>query len=144
MEVNYAGTYATIRAFVPMLEANRGGHLVNVLSVFSLASTPAMTGYAASKAALHSLTQALRGALAVRGITVHGVYPGGIDTDMAAGVDAPKTPPAEVAAGILDGLVAGQEDIFPDSNARAMAQLWSGDPKALEHALSGTGTQRAA
>ncbi|MBJ7332868.1 MAG: SDR family NAD(P)-dependent oxidoreductase, partial [Solirubrobacteraceae bacterium] len=60
MAVNYDGTYATIRAFVPVLQRNGGGHIVNVLSLLALASTPPMTGYSASKAAAHSLTQALR------------------------------------------------------------------------------------
>lgn len=137
MAVNYDGTYATIRAFVPVLEANGGGAIVNVLSLLALASTPPMAGYSASKAAAHSLTQALRPVLAQRAITVHGVYPGGIDTDMLAGIDAPKTPPAEVASALLDGLAADQEDIFPDSNAQAMSQTWSSDPKAFERAFSG-------
>jgi NAD(P)-dependent dehydrogenase (short-subunit alcohol dehydrogenase family) len=91
----------------------------------------------ASKAAAHSLTQALRPTLAAHGITVHGVYPAGIDTDMLAGVDVPKAPPAEVAARLLDGLAAGEEDIFPDANAQAMATVWRGDPKAVERALAG-------
>jgi NAD(P)-dependent dehydrogenase (short-subunit alcohol dehydrogenase family) len=138
MAVNYEGTYATIRAFVPVLEANGGGHIVNVLSLLSLASTPPMTGYSASKAAAHSLTQALRPVLATRGITLHGAYPAGIDTDMLAGVDAPKTPPAEVAGRLLDGLAADQEDIFPDPNAEAMSQLWWSDPKGFERAFSGS------
>lgn len=137
LAVNFDGTYAVIRAFVPVLEANGGGQIVNVLSLLSLASTPPMTGYSASKAAAHSLTQALRLVLASKGIAVHGVYPGGIDTDMLAGIEAPKTPPVEVAAGILDGLAAGEEDIFPDPNARAMSQIWWSDPKAFERAFSG-------
>jgi NAD(P)-dependent dehydrogenase (short-subunit alcohol dehydrogenase family) len=137
MAVNYEGTYAAIRAFVPVLEANGGGHVVNVLSLLSLASTPPMTGYSASKAAAHSLTQALRPVLAARGITVHGVYPAGIDTDMVAGVDTPKTPPAQVAAGVLDGLAADREDIFPDPNAEVMSRTWWSDPKAFERAFSG-------
>jgi NAD(P)-dependent dehydrogenase (short-subunit alcohol dehydrogenase family) len=137
MAVNYGGTYATIRAFAEVLERNGGGQIVNVLSLLALASTPPMTGYSASKAAAHSLTQALRPVLAPRGITVHGVYPGGIDTDMLAGIDAPKTPPAEVAAGLLDALAGDQEDIFPDPNAQAMSQLWWSDPKAFERAFSG-------
>jgi NAD(P)-dependent dehydrogenase (short-subunit alcohol dehydrogenase family) len=141
MAVNFEGTYATIRAFVPILEANGGGHVVNVLSLLSLASTPSMTGYSASKAAAHSLTQALRPVLAAKGIAVHGVYPGGIDTDMLAGIEAPKTPPADVAAGILDALAADQEDIFPDPNAQAMAQTWWSDPKSFERAFSGTATR---
>ena len=137
LEVNFEGLYRTIRALVPVIEASGGGHIVNVLSLLSLASTPPMTGYSASKAAAHSLTQALRPVLAGRGITVHGVYPGGIDTDMLAGVEAPKTPPAEVAAGILDGLAADQEDIFPDPNSQAMSQVWWSDPKSFERAFSG-------
>jgi NAD(P)-dependent dehydrogenase (short-subunit alcohol dehydrogenase family) len=96
-----------------------------------------MAGYSALKAALHSLTQALRPALAARGISVRSVYPGGIDTDMLAGIDAPKTAPAAVAAGILDGLATDQEDIFPDPNAQAMSQTWWSDPKGFERAVSG-------
>jgi NAD(P)-dependent dehydrogenase (short-subunit alcohol dehydrogenase family) len=136
--VNVDGTFATIRAFTPVLEkAGGNGHIANILSLLSLASTPPMAGYSASKAAAHSLTQALRPVLAAKGITVHGIYPGGIDTDMLAGVDAPKTPPAEVAKGILDGLEADEEDIFPDPNAQAMAEIWWSDPKAFERAFSG-------
>jgi NAD(P)-dependent dehydrogenase (short-subunit alcohol dehydrogenase family) len=138
MEVNFAGTYAAIRAFVPVIEANGGGQIVNVLSLLALASTPPMAGYSASKAAAHSLTQALRPTLAARGITVHGAYPGGIDTDMVAGIDLAKTPPAVVAARLLDGLAADQEDIFPDPNAEAMSQTWWQDPKAFERAFAGT------
>lgn len=137
MAVNYDGTYAIIRAFVPVIEANGGGQIVNVLSMLSLASMPPMAGYSASKAAAHSLTQALRPVLASRGISVHGVYPAGIDTDMLAGIEAPKTPAAEVASGLLDGLAADQEDIFPDPNAQAMSGTWLSDPKGLERALAG-------
>ncbi|MGZ4194832.1 MAG: SDR family NAD(P)-dependent oxidoreductase [Solirubrobacteraceae bacterium] len=127
---------ATIRAFVPVLEANGGGAIVNVLSLLALASTPPMTGYSASKAAAHSLTQALRPVLATRAITIHGAYPAGIDTDMLAGIDAPKTPASEVAAALLDGLMADKEDIFPDPNAQAMSQIWWSDPKSFERAFS--------
>ena len=137
METNFNGTFATIRAFVPVLEANGGGRVVNILSLLSLASTPPMAGYSASKAAAHSLTQALRPVLAERGIAVHGVYPAGIDTEMVRGIDTPKSPAADVAAGVLDGLAAGEEDIFPDPNARAMAATWWRDPKSFERAFSG-------
>jgi NAD(P)-dependent dehydrogenase (short-subunit alcohol dehydrogenase family) len=136
MAVNYDGTFDAIRAFVPVLEANGGGAIVNVLSLLSLASTPPMTGYSASKAAAHSLTQALRPVLAARNITVHGVYPAGIDTDMVRGLDVPKTPAALVAAGVLDGLAADLEDIFPDPTAEAMSATWWTDPKAFERVFA--------
>jgi NAD(P)-dependent dehydrogenase (short-subunit alcohol dehydrogenase family) len=102
MPVNFTGTYAAIRAFVPVLIANGGGHIRERLSLLSLASTPPMAGYSASKAAAHSLTQELRLVLAAQGISVHGVYPGGIDTD---------------TTGLADDL----EDILPDPNAEVMA-----------------------
>jgi NAD(P)-dependent dehydrogenase (short-subunit alcohol dehydrogenase family) len=137
MAVNYDGTFDVVRAFVPVLERNGGGAIVNVLSLLSLASTPPMAGYSASKAAAHSLTQALRPVLREKGISVHGVYPAGIDTDMLAGIDAPKTPPRQVAEALLDGLAADQEDIFPDPNAQAMSATWWSDPKAFERAFSG-------
>jgi NAD(P)-dependent dehydrogenase (short-subunit alcohol dehydrogenase family) len=137
MAVNYDGTYQAIRAFVPVIAGNGGGAIVNILSLLSLASTPPMTGYSASKAATHSLTQALRPGLAERQISVHGVYPAGIDTDLLAGIDAPKTAPAEVASGVLGGLEADQEDIFPDPNAEQMSQMWWSDPKSFERAFSG-------
>jgi NAD(P)-dependent dehydrogenase (short-subunit alcohol dehydrogenase family) len=137
MDVNYGGTLDVIRAFVPVLERNGGGAIVNVLSLLSLASTPPMAGYSASKAAAHSLTQALRPVLRAKGISVHGVYPAGIDTDMLAGIDAPKSPPAVVAAGLLDGLAADEEDIFPDPNAQAMAGTWWASPKSFERAFAG-------
>jgi NAD(P)-dependent dehydrogenase (short-subunit alcohol dehydrogenase family) len=117
MATNFVGLHLTVRAFIPVIEANGGGQIVNILSMLSLAASPYMAGYSASKAAAHSLTQALRPLLASRGITVHGVYPSTIDTDMVAEVDLPKTPPAEVAAGILDGLAEDQEDILPDPGA---------------------------
>jgi short-subunit dehydrogenase len=96
--------------------AAQRGQIVNVRSLISLGSTPPMTGYSASKAAAHSLTRELRPVLGAEGITIHGVYPGGIDTHILVGIDAPKTRPAGVAEGILGGLAADQEDIFPDLN----------------------------
>lgn len=135
MHTNFLGTYNTIRAFLPALKENRGA-VVNILSVLALSSNPFMAGYSASKAAMHSMTQALRPVLAAEGIAVHGVYPAGIDTDMIAAFELPKSDPSEVANGILDGVEAGEEDIFPDPNAQSMAQVWWTDPKAYERALA--------
>jgi hypothetical protein len=85
-----------------------------------------------------SLTHALRPVLKAKGVSVHGVYPAGIDNDMLAGIDAPKTPSRQVADGLLDGLAADHEDIFPDRNAEAMAKTWWSDPKTFERTFSGT------
>ena len=112
-------------------------HIVNVLSLLSLASTPPMTGYSASKAAAHSLTQALRPVLAADGHHRPRRLPRRHRHRHARRRRRAQEPRGEVAAGLLDGLAADEEDIFPDPNARAMADLWWGDPKAFERAFSG-------
>ena len=131
---NVLGTLDLTRALLPAMPA--GAIVVNVLSLLSLAATPAMAGYSASKAAAHSMTQALRPALAERDIRVVGVYPGAIDTDMLAGVEMVKADPRDVAEAILDGVAAGQEDVFPDPMAVEMSAIWRTDPKAFERAFA--------
>lgn len=132
METNYYGTLNMIRAFAPVIERNGGGAIANVLSVVSLASMPGLGGYSASKAALWSATQALRADLKPRNIAVHAVFPGPVDTDMAQDFPVEKTPPQVVAAAILDGIEAGNEDIFPDPMAEQVGSVWRENPKEVE------------
>ena len=110
--------------------ANRG--IGRELVKAALASMPALSTYNASKAAAWSMTQSLRATLAPRGIAVFGVFPGAVDTDMLAGVEMPKTSPAAIAAAILDGLRADQEDIFPDPMSQQLYAAWKADHKAVE------------
>ena len=110
--------------------------VVNVLSVASLANPPVFAGYAASKAAAFSLTQALRAELAPKEIRVHGVFAGTIDTDMVKGYEMAKASPDVVAANIVEALAAGVEDIAPDPASRELFALWQRDPKAVERALA--------
>jgi NAD(P)-dependent dehydrogenase (short-subunit alcohol dehydrogenase family) len=128
MAVNYTGLLSMVQVFAPVLAANRGA-VVNVLSMLSLAPVPGMAGYSASKAAAHSLTLAIRPALGQLGVSVHGVYPGGIDTEMLAGIDQPKAAPADVAAAVFDAVGTGAEVIFPDPLSATMGPLWAKDPQ---------------
>jgi NAD(P)-dependent dehydrogenase (short-subunit alcohol dehydrogenase family) len=137
MATNFGGTYAMVRAFAPVIEAGGGGAIVNVLSMAGLAAIPPLAGYSASKAAAHSMTQAVRAELRPRGISVHGVYPAGIGTEMLAHPSIPHSSPQEVAAGILAGVEAGDEDIFPCALSRAESEVWWDDPKALERQHTG-------
>jgi short-subunit dehydrogenase len=131
-ETNFYGKLNMARAFAPIIERNGGGAIVNILTLVALASMPGLSVYNASKAAAWSMTQSLRASLAGRNVAVHGVFPGAVDTDMLAGVEMPKTPPAEIAAAIIAGVVAGQEDIFPDSMSAGLYQAWKQDHKAVE------------
>lgn len=129
--VNVFGPLHTAQAFAPALTA-RGGAIVNLLSIVARAAMPGIALYSASKAAALSLTQGLRAELAGAGVTVHSVFPGPVDTRMAADIDLPKTSPADVAAAILDGVEAGHDDIYPDPMSRQVAAGWASDPKAVE------------
>jgi NAD(P)-dependent dehydrogenase (short-subunit alcohol dehydrogenase family) len=137
MATNYVGTLRVTRAFQPALERNAPAAIVNILTLIALAPVGPMAGYSASKAAAHSFTQALRAELRDRGITVLGAYPGGIDTDMLAGVDAPKAPPEVVAERVIASLAAGETLVFPDDNSAGAGSVYLSDPVKLEQMLAG-------
>jgi NAD(P)-dependent dehydrogenase (short-subunit alcohol dehydrogenase family) len=137
LATNYLGTLQVTRAFAPALERNAPAAVVNILTLIALAPAGPMAGYSASKAAAHSITQALRAELRDRGVMVLGAYPGGIDTDMLAGVDAPKAPPETVAERIIAGLAAGQTIVFPDDTSASAGPVYLSDPVKLEHLLAG-------
>jgi len=117
MEVNVYGVLAMIRAFAPILKRNGGGILVNVLSSVSLVTSPFNATYSASKHAAHAITEAARIQLRGQGTRVVGVYAGFIDTDMTAGIDAPKTSPRQVADRTLEGLRGSQDNVLADERA---------------------------
>jgi NAD(P)-dependent dehydrogenase (short-subunit alcohol dehydrogenase family) len=129
---NFYGSLNMARALVPVIEQNHGGAIVNVLSVVSLASMPALAAYNASKAAAWSMTQSLRASVAEKGITVHAVFPGPVDTAMAAEIEIDKTRPADIATAVLSGIEAEQEDIFPDPMSTQVYAAWKQDHKAVE------------
>jgi NAD(P)-dependent dehydrogenase (short-subunit alcohol dehydrogenase family) len=118
METNYFGTLAMCRAFAPVLAANGGGALVNVLSIVSWFTNPGNGSYGASKAAEWALTNGIRIELARHGTLVVAVHVGFIDTDMAAGFDAPKVSPASVVRQVLDAVEAGQVEVLADERTR--------------------------
>jgi NAD(P)-dependent dehydrogenase (short-subunit alcohol dehydrogenase family) len=132
LAVNLFGTYGVTGAFLPLLTRSRGA-IVNILSVYAFAPLPLIPAYSISKAAAFSLTQSLRALLAGRGVRVHAVLAGIVDTDMSRSLDIPKASPESVARAIFDGVDNGEEDIFPDPMAESMADSWRGGAaKALE------------
>ena len=131
IEVNYLGTLAMCRAFAPVL-TRRQGMIVAIVSIIGLVNLPINGTYCASKAALHSLVQGVRAELAPGGVRVVGVYPGPVDTRLTAGLHMPKATPAKVAAAIVAGIVANEEEIFPDSMSQQVHDQLCADAKAVE------------
>ena len=144
LAVNLFGTYGVTQAFLPLLTRSRGA-VVNNLSVNAFAPLPLIPAYSISKAAAFNLTQSLRTLLAGRGVSVHAVLTGFVDTDMTRGIDMPKASPESVARAIFDGVEEGEEDIFPDPMSQSMADSWrSGAAKALERQYAAIAEKYAA
>ena len=116
-ETNVWGPFNLSKSFAPVLAANGGGAIVNVLSAVSWMSIKEVATYSMSKSAAWSLTNALRLELARQGTLVVAVHPAFIDTDMAAGVDMPKTSTQQVVERTLDGVTAGLPEVLADDTS---------------------------
>jgi NAD(P)-dependent dehydrogenase (short-subunit alcohol dehydrogenase family) len=132
LAVNLFGTYAVTQAFLPKLIGSRGA-VVNNLSINALAPLPLIPAYSISKAAAFNLTVSLRAFLARKGVRVHAVLTGPVDTDMTRALDIPKSTPASVASAVFDALERDELDIFPDPASQSLARDWASSPaKVLE------------
>ena len=132
LDVNLYGKLHMSRAFAPVIQQNGGGAITNILTLLSLASMPGASVYNASKAAAWSMSMSLRATLSERGVAVHNVFPGAVDTDMLGGVEMPKTGPAEVARAVVAGIEADHEDILPDPMSSSVYEQWRQNHKAVE------------
>ncbi|WP_316768199.1 SDR family oxidoreductase [Streptomyces sasae] len=134
-EINFYGPLLVARAFVPVIERNGGGHILNVHSVLSWFAEGG--AYSASKSALWSQTNSLRLALQPRGIGVTGLHMGYVDTDMTAGVEGPKAKAEDIAAAALDGIESDAYEVLADDITRWAKGALSGDLAAMYQQLAG-------
>jgi len=113
-ETNFFAMLRMSRAFAPILKANGGGALLNVLSLASWVNGGDLAAYAASKSAAWSLTNALRNELLAQKTQVVALHMGYVDTDLTRGLDAPKSSPEDIVRRALDGLEAGLDEVLAD------------------------------
>lgn len=122
MEVNYWGPLHLVRAFAPVLRANGGGAILNVLSQSSIRAFPFGNTYGASKAAAWQLTNGARLELAEQGTQVTGLAMALVDTDMSAwakgSAEWGMADPAEIVRAALDGVEAGAFEVHGDEVTR--------------------------
>jgi NAD(P)-dependent dehydrogenase (short-subunit alcohol dehydrogenase family) len=137
MDTNFYGPLLMTRAFAPILDANGGGAILNVVSALSWFTVPSAGAYAASKAAAWMLTDSTRLELAAQGTHVVGVHMGLVDTDMAQGVQAPKISPADLAGAALDAIESGAQEVLGDDWARFVKSGLTLDPKARYEQIFG-------
>lgn len=127
VEVNLLGTFHTVRAALPFVTARRG-HVAITASVASFVHAPGLSAYAASKAGVEALGNALRIELAHHGVTVGLIHPSWVATPMVTGGERYRSfrtlraalpaplrrdlPVDEAAARIADGLAARHDRVF--------------------------------
>lgn len=131
MEVNFYGTINMMRTFAPILEKNTPSKIINIASIVAYSPLPSIAGYSASKTALYSATLSVRIELAKKGVTVHAVNPGAIDTDMNKGSEWDMPSPDRIASIILNKVEAGELDIVPDEMGLGMYNAWKEAPANL-------------
>jgi short-subunit dehydrogenase len=105
-----------------------------------IVTTPDNAGYAAAKAALWSLTNALRLELATRRIAVVAVHCAMLDTEMSARLKGRKVDPSDVARQSLDGVESGAYEVLTDRPTRMARELLSGPLHGMYPALRATPT----
>jgi short-subunit dehydrogenase len=154
MNINFWGVVHGTQAFLPHLKASGDGHVVNISSVFGLASIPSQSAYNAAKFAVRGFTDALRIELdaAKCGVSSTTVHPGGIKTNIARNMrgDASQaanfdrialTTPKRAAREILAAVKANRRRalIGPDANViDFLARL----PGSFLHRLISFGNKR--
>ena len=122
LETNFFGMLRMSQAFAPVLAANGGGALLNVLSIASWINGGQLAAYAASKSAAWSLTNSLRHELAAQKTHVLALHMAFVDTDLTRGIDGPKSSPQEIVRRALDGLEAGLDEVLADERTRLVKQ----------------------
>jgi uncharacterized protein len=143
LRTNYLGGVWCLRAFLPALEAAAPSDVVNIVSVAGLVSLPQSGPYAASKAAQLAFSRATAAQLAPRGIRVHTVKPGFVETEGFPQSWLPRPArrlvvgPDRIADHVLASLETGRgrETTVPRFYAPA-GVLQAAAPNLLRRALS--------
>ncbi len=121
-ETNFFAMLRVSKAFAPILKANGGGALLNVLSVASWVNGGELAAYSASKSAAWSLTNALRNELAAQKTQVLALHMAYVDTDLTRGFDVPKSSPEDIVRRALDGLEGGLDEVLADELTQQVKQ----------------------
>jgi NAD(P)-dependent dehydrogenase (short-subunit alcohol dehydrogenase family) len=122
LETNFFGVLRMSKAFAPILAANGGGAILNVLSIASWVNGGRLAAYAASKTAAWSLTNSLRYELAPQKTQVLALHMSFVDTDLASAIDGPKTSPVEIVGRALDALESDFDEVLADEPTRLTKQ----------------------
>ncbi len=148
--LNFYGALYGIRAVVPIMKAQGGGHIVDIISGIAFYPMAYQTMYAATKAALNGLTLALRYEFWDENIRFTSATPGTTATAIwsTGGVEAPPTAqtPAHSAQTILAGVVKNERLVLGDEgDASGARSCFNPDtaPSADEYLLDNARKRRS-
>jgi NAD(P)-dependent dehydrogenase (short-subunit alcohol dehydrogenase family) len=127
-ETNVFGPMRLTQAFAPVLAANGGGAILNVLSIASWINGPLLGVYGMSKSAAWAMTNGTRIELSAQHTQVLALHVGFIDTDLTRGFDVPKSAPDDVVRTALDALEAGASEVLADEVTRQVHAELSANP----------------
>jgi NAD(P)-dependent dehydrogenase (short-subunit alcohol dehydrogenase family) len=150
MNINFMGTYHTIRAALPAMRQQQSGHFVLLSSVAGKLCPPLLSGYAATKWAVRGLSSALRAELYGTGIGITTVYPAWVDTPMVhqEGMEyldaVVMLKPDQVAAAILQAVLEDKSDLTlaPNPDIAAGLQLMHDNQDHAEQVVGKSFYQR--
>ena len=133
LDVNYIGTYHTIRATLPLFRRQGFGHILVVSSIVGRRGVPFMGAYAATKFAQVGMAEALRAELEGTGIHVSTVLPISTPTEFsqvmvresgfATRARGPRQLVEQVAEAIAGGLARPRPEIYPYRPAKLLTVL---------------------
>lgn len=145
-DVNVMGTFYGIQAAVPIMRAQRSGHIINVASVVGKRATPGSGVYSASKFAQVGLSESLRLELADAGIEVSVICPVSTLTEffevaasrspLRFGPAGPKYTAAQVAEVILRCVRRPRPEVIVYPPARLMVILNAMAPRLMDRILA--------
>lgn len=130
VDINLLGVVRGCKAFVPMLRAQRHGHIVNIASMAGLIHPPVMSAYNATKAAVVALSETLNIELASDGIRVSVVCPAFFRTNLTEGARAADADSGRVMNKLINKARFSADEIA----AKVLRGLERGDFHILTHA----------
>ncbi len=137
IETNYIGVVAMCRAFAPILKANGGGAIVNVLSAGGIIAVPNMGGYSPSKFAMRAASDCIRAELEPQNTQVSALIVGSVDTRMAKHVTwQEKSSPRDIGkAGIL-AVEQNIDEHDTDPHSVSVRAFLARDPHTLKRSMA--------
>lgn len=118
MNINFYGTLAVTKAFLPLLRKQESGHIIQISSSAGFVGVPSVGIYAASKFAVEGFTESLAAEMKPFGVSVTIVEPGAFRTEFMKGIGSASPPVTEYTAS-----VANMKSLFESSHGNQ-----DGDP----------------